>query len=100
MHFCVVWHLACRVWMGLDAPIVTLRARRRTMLTHRFAQLDAMEQVKSLLKGVSGESISVPSIVVVGAQSSGKSSVLEHATGLAFPRGEGMCTRVPTIVSV
>ena len=70
------------------------------MITRRFAQLDAMEQVKSLLKGVSGESISVPSIVVVGAQSSGKSSVLEHATGLAFPRGEGMCTRVPTIVSV
>lgn len=70
------------------------------MLTRRFAQLDAMEQVKSLLKGVSGEAISVPSIVVVGAQSSGKSSVLEHATGLAFPRGEGMCTRVPTIVSV
>ena len=70
------------------------------MLTRRLPQLDAMEQVKSLLKGVTGEAISVPSIVVVGAQSSGKSSVLEHATGLAFPRGEGMCTRVPTIVSV
>ena len=70
------------------------------MFARRFDQLDAMEKVKSLLKGVSGETISVPSIVVVGAQSSGKSSVLEHATGLAFPRGEGMCTRVPTIVSV
>lgn len=71
------------------------------MLTRRLPQLDAIEQVKSLLKGVAGgETISVPSIVVVGAQSSGKSSVLEHATGLAFPRGEGMCTRVPTIVSV
>lgn len=63
-------------------------------------KLDAIERIRSALKDVSGESISVPGIVVVGAQSSGKSSVLEHATGLAFPRGEGMCTRVPTIVSV
>ena len=64
------------------------------------AKLDALERIRAALKDVVGERISVPGIVVVGAQSSGKSSVLEHATGLAFPRGEGMCTRVPTIVSV
>ena len=72
------------------------------MLTNNnnHAKLDALERIRAALKDVSGERISVPGIVVVGAQSSGKSSVLEHATGLAFPRGEGMCTRVPTIVSV
>ena len=70
------------------------------MLAKRFETLDVLEQVRPLLKGVSGQKIVVPGIVVVGAQSSGKSSVLEHATGLAFPRGEGMCTRVPTVVSV
>ena len=86
-----------------DTPVKTKKHQTfrisRTMLTHRFRQLDVMEQVKPLLKSVSTD-FSVPSIVVVGAQSSGKSSVLEHATGLAFPRGEGMCTRVPTVVSV
>jgi hypothetical protein len=70
------------------------------MFTHNHAKLDAIERVRSALKDVVGEKITVPGIAVVGAQSSGKSSVLEHATGLAFPRGEGMCTRVPTIVSV
>jgi len=70
------------------------------MLSHSHAKLDAIERVRSALKDVVGDRITVPGIAVVGAQSSGKSSVLEHATGLAFPRGEGMCTRVPTIVSV
>lgn len=70
------------------------------MLQHKFEKLDAIERVRAALKDVVGEKLTVPGIVVVGAQSSGKSSVLEHATGLAFPRGEGTCTRVPTTVSV
>ena len=70
------------------------------MLAQRFEKLDAIERVRASLKDVTGEKLTVPGIVVVGSQSSGKSSVLEHATGLAFPRGEGTCTRVPTTVSV
>jgi GTP-binding protein EngB required for normal cell division len=70
------------------------------MLSKRFQTLDVIEQIRPLLQGVSGEKLVVPGVVVIGAQSSGKSSVLENATGLAFPRGEGMCTRVPTVVSV
>ena len=69
------------------------------MFSNQFDALDKMVQVGALLRDVSPD-FDVPNIVVVGAQSSGKSSVLEHATGLAFPRGEGMCTRVPTVVSV
>lgn len=34
--------------------------------------------------------------MVVGDQSSGKSSVLEGLTGLPFPRDSGLCTRFPT----
>jgi interferon-induced GTP-binding protein Mx1 len=34
-------------------------------------------------------------IVVVGDQSSGKSSVLEAISGIPFPRGSGLCTRCP-----
>jgi len=69
------------------------------MLGHSFQRLAKLEQIKTTLKNVDGE-FAVPGVVVVGMQSSGKSSVLESATGLAFPRSEGMCTRVPTVVTV
>jgi interferon-induced GTP-binding protein Mx len=69
------------------------------MIAHTFERLGKLEEIKSILKNVDGD-FSIPGVVVVGMQSSGKSSVLESATGLAFPRSEGMCTRVPTIVTV
>jgi len=75
------------------------RPPRDPMLSHTFQRLAKLEVVKKTLKDVDGE-FSIPGVIVVGMQSSGKSSVLESATGLAFPRSEGMCTRVPTIVSV
>ncbi|KAH8435114.1 dynamin family protein [Aspergillus melleus] len=43
-----------------------------------------------------GEYIDLPQLVVVGDQSSGKSSVLEGLTGLPFPRDSGLCTRFAT----
>lgn len=46
------------------------------------------------------EGIECPGVLVVGAQSAGKSSVLERLTGIAFPRAENTCTRVPTIVQL
>lgn len=39
--------------------------------------------------------IELPAIVVVGDQSSGKSSVLESLSGIALPRGGGLVTRCP-----
>ncbi|XP_036413104.1 interferon-induced GTP-binding protein Mx3-like [Colossoma macropomum] len=42
-----------------------------------------------------GEDISLPSIAVIGDQSSGKSSVLEALSGVALPRGSGIVTRCP-----
>lgn len=38
-------------------------------------------------------------LVVVGDQSSGKSSVLESLTGFYFPRAAGLCTRYATQIS-
>uniref|UniRef100_A0A5K0WZ76 Dynamin-type G domain-containing protein n=1 Tax=Nymphaea colorata TaxID=210225 RepID=A0A5K0WZ76_9MAGN len=44
------------------------------------------------------EGIQLRTIVVVGDQSSGKSSVLESLAGVSLPRGQGICTRVPLIM--
>ncbi|KAK3019511.1 hypothetical protein RJ639_003183 [Escallonia herrerae] len=58
--------------------------------------LDAVDELR-LLK-VMQEGIQLPTIVVVGDQSSGKSSVLESLAGISLPRGQGICTRVPLIM--
>ncbi|KAJ3110651.1 hypothetical protein HDU96_006391 [Phlyctochytrium bullatum] len=42
--------------------------------------------------------ISLPQIVVVGDQSSGKSSLLEYISGVPFPKGTDMCTTFATQV--
>ena len=42
----------------------------------------------------------IPQIVVVGNQSSGKSSVLESISGIPFPRGIGMVTTCATQISM
>ncbi len=44
--------------------------------------------------------VPIPQIAVMGDQSSGKSSVLEAISGIAFPRSAGLCTRCPTQVSM
>lgn len=46
-----------------------------------------------------GEYIALPQLVVVGDQSSGKSSILEGLTNLPFPRDSGLCTRFATQIT-
>ncbi|KAJ6393595.1 hypothetical protein OIU77_022933 [Salix suchowensis] len=58
--------------------------------------LDAVDQLRNLM--VMKEGIQLPTIVVVGDQSSGKSSVLESLASISLPRGQGICTRVPLIM--
>ncbi|KAF3774066.1 putative dynamin-related protein 4A [Nymphaea thermarum] len=58
--------------------------------------LDAVDRLRRL--NVMKEGIQLPTIVVVGDQSSGKSSVLESLAGISLPRGQGICTRVPLIM--
>ena len=51
--------------------------------------------------GSDGQVPALPQIVVVGSQSSGKSSVLESLVGRDFlPRGAGMCTRRPLLLQL
>ena len=56
--------------------------------------------IEELRHSLHQESIDCPGVVVVGNQSAGKSSVLESLTGIAFPRDQNTCTRVPTIVQL
>ncbi|RAL39963.1 hypothetical protein DM860_008103 [Cuscuta australis] len=58
--------------------------------------LDCVDKLRAL--NVMQEGIQLPTIVVVGDQSSGKSSVLESLAGISLPRGQGMSTRVPLIM--
>ncbi|KAF2307383.1 hypothetical protein GH714_026775 [Hevea brasiliensis] len=58
--------------------------------------LDAVDKLRHLM--VMKEGIQLPTIVVVGDQSSGKSSVLESLAGINLPRGQGICTRVPLVM--
>ena len=56
-----------------------------------------MNRIQKVLSGAKLEyKIDLPSIAVVGSQSSGKSSVLEAIVGEDFlPRGTGIVTRCP-----
>ncbi|KAJ1297868.1 hypothetical protein BS78_01G410800 [Paspalum vaginatum] len=58
--------------------------------------LDAVDRLRHLK--VTQEGIQLPTIVVVGDQSSGKSSVLESLAGISLPRGQGICTPVPLVM--
>lgn len=59
------------------------------------AQLDKIDKLREL--GVS-TFVDLPQLVVVGDQSSGKSSVLEAVMDLPLPRDSGLCTRFATNV--
>lgn len=58
--------------------------------------LDVVDQLRDF--GSITHELSLPQIVVVGNQSSGKSSVLEAISGLTFPTNEGLCTQFATEV--
>ncbi|KFK40779.1 hypothetical protein AALP_AA2G039700 [Arabis alpina] len=58
--------------------------------------LDTVDKLRNL--NVMSQGIQLPTIVVVGDQSSGKSSVLESLAGISLPRGQGICTRVPLVM--
>ncbi|XP_010417986.1 PREDICTED: dynamin-related protein 4C-like [Camelina sativa] len=74
----------------IEAPIISSYNDRIRPL------LDTVDKLRNL--NVMREGIQLPTIVVVGDQSSGKSSVLESLAGISLPRGQGICTRVPLVM--
>ncbi|KAK3051477.1 mitochondrial dynamin GTPase Msp1 [Extremus antarcticus] len=73
------------------SELTAARDEQMMMLTRK------MIEIRSLLQTIGqSETLTLPSIVVVGSQSSGKSSVLEAIVGHEFlPKGSNMVTRRP-----
>lgn len=72
--------------------------RQREMLEDQMLNLTRqMIEIRNILLNVNGATdLRLPSIVVIGSQSSGKSSVLESIVGQEFlPKGSNMVTRRP-----
>ncbi|CAG8949800.1 hypothetical protein HYFRA_00004123 [Hymenoscyphus fraxineus] len=67
-----------------------------SLLTTGLADPAMLSKIDRLFACNVGDYIDLPQIVMVGDQSSGKSSVLEGLTGLPFPRNSDLCTRFAT----
>ncbi|TYG35741.1 hypothetical protein ES288_D13G006800v1 [Gossypium darwinii] len=85
----------------MDQPRVVTAAAAQAPIISSFNDkirplLDVIDRLRLLM--VMKEGIQLPTIVVVGDQSSGKSSVLESLAGVNLPRSQGICTRVPLII--
>jgi hypothetical protein len=61
-----------------------------------LAEPKMLETIDSLFACGAGDKVHLPQIVVVGDQSSGKSSVLESLIDKPLPRDSGLCTRFAT----
>lgn len=63
--------------------------------------IPVINKLQDVFQCIGQEMINLPQIVVVGSQSSGKSSVLEALVGRDFlPRGTGIVTRRPLILQL
>ena len=90
----------CKRFFEEHSPQITFpnsKPKVKLLLSHIQPKLDAIEQIRGDLNA---ENIEVPGIVVAGAQSSGKSSLLESLSGITLPSGENITTRVPLILRI
>ncbi|KAJ1948537.1 Dynamin- GTPase protein [Linderina macrospora] len=63
--------------------------------------IPTVNRLQDVFNTVGQDEIDLPQIVVVGSQSSGKSSVLENLVGRDFlPRGSGIVTRRPLVLQL
>lgn len=63
--------------------------------------IHTINKLQDVFAVIGKHKIDLPQIVVVGSQSSGKSSVLESLVGKSFlPRGTGIVTRAPLVLQI
>lgn len=77
------------------APRVALDADSLAQLNNPEARA-LLDTIDSLREMHVGDIVNLPQIIVVGDQSSGKSSVLEAISGIRFPVDGDLCTRFAT----
>lgn len=86
-----------------DATVTRIKTEDLMMISTAFqhentqAILDVFDEFRK--RGIDDE-VSLPCVVVGGDTSSGKSSVMERLTGIAFPSGEDVVTRFATEVAM
>ncbi|ORX34446.1 dynamin GTPase [Kockovaella imperatae] len=80
-------------------PVSIRKTHRKTRSSTSFVDPHLAEKIDKLLACGVGNDVNLPQLVVVGQQSSGKSSVLEGLTSLPFPRDSGLCTRFATQIT-
>lgn len=65
------------------------------------ALIPVINKLQDVFNTVGADAIQLPQIIVVGTQSSGKSSVIESLVGKSFlPRGTGIVTRTPLVLQL
>lgn len=64
------------------------------------SDLDALNAWDAIREQLQQQGLHLPGIVVVGNQSSGKSSVLESISRVPLPRGQRTVTRCPVVLSI
>lgn len=63
--------------------------------------IPVVNKLQDVFSAIGESPIDLPQIVVIGSQSSGKSSVLENVVGRDFlPRGTGIVTRRPLVLQL
>lgn len=75
-----------------STPHLHINQENETTIQPLLMAVDSMREI------LSDTNIQIPSIVVVGDQSSGKSSVLEAISSIGLPRGNGIVTRCPLVL--
>jgi dynamin 1-like protein len=82
--------------------IVEAHPRIKALATMSMDQLiPVINKLQDVFNALGTDAIDLPQIVVVGSQSSGKSSVLENIVGRDFlPRGQGIVTRRPLVLQL
>lgn len=76
--------------MPKSKPVTTAKGQQG------LADSSLLVKIDKLFECGVGDLVNLPQIVVVGDQSSGKSSVLEGLVDHPFPRDSGLCTRFAT----
>ncbi len=95
--FCQLGQYCCFCSVGVSTN--TMVAPMSHGIPSALTSPGRLQKIDQLREKNVGKHLPLPQLVVVGDQSSGKSSLLETLTGIPFPRGQELCTRYATQIS-